>query len=138
MAADVSSLFRVLNGYSDDQHLSLGIDSSGEKSSALITRDLLGGGSPSKLANESQELDLDLQVPNGWEKRLDLKVGLFFSYGSVCFLRINGTVCCHNFSRKDLTFLGNLIFVLLYGCVLVFDLVALNSDFMTCSVSFMV
>ncbi|ONI11954.1 hypothetical protein PRUPE_4G136500 [Prunus persica] len=75
MAADVSSLFRVLNGYSDDQHLSLGSDSSGEKSTALITRDLLGGGSSSKLANESQELDLDLQVPNGWEKRLDLKSG---------------------------------------------------------------
>lgn len=81
MAADVSSLFRVLNGYSDDQHLSLGSDSSGEKSTALITRDLLGGGSSSKLANESQELDLDLQVPNGWEKRLDLKVGLFSHMG---------------------------------------------------------
>lgn len=81
MAADVSSLFRVLSGYSDDQHLSLGSDSSGEKSTALITRDLLGGGSSSKLANESQELDLDLQVPNGWEKRLDLKVGLFSHLG---------------------------------------------------------
>ncbi|KAB2601910.1 hypothetical protein D8674_002915 [Pyrus ussuriensis x Pyrus communis] len=77
MAADVSSLFRVLSGYSDDQHLSVGSDSSGEESTALITRDLLGGSgsSSSKLPNDSQELDLDLQVPNGWEKRLDLKSG---------------------------------------------------------------
>ncbi|XP_068321837.1 uncharacterized protein [Pyrus communis] len=77
MAAEVSSLFRVLSGYSDDQHLSVGSGSSGEKSTALITRDLLGGSgsSPSTLPNDSQELDLDLQVPNGWEKRLDLKSG---------------------------------------------------------------
>ncbi|KAM1002211.1 hypothetical protein ACFX2C_002668 [Malus domestica] len=69
-AADVSSLFRVLSGYSDDQHLSVGSDSSGEKSTALITRNLLGGSgsSSSKFPNDSQELDLDLQVPNGWEK----------------------------------------------------------------------
>ncbi|KAM2576831.1 hypothetical protein TB2_002564 [Malus domestica] len=66
-AADVSSLFRVLSGYSDDQHLSVGSDSSGEKSTALITRNLLGGSgsSSSKFLNDSQELDLDLQVPNG-------------------------------------------------------------------------
>ncbi|KAL6201872.1 hypothetical protein ACLB2K_025584 [Fragaria x ananassa] len=78
MAAEVSSLFRVLSGYNDDQqHLSMGSESSGDKSTALITRDLLGGGSSSssKLSNESQELDLDLQVPNGWEKLLDLKSG---------------------------------------------------------------
>lgn len=77
MAAEVSSLFRVLRGYNDDQqHLSVGSESSGEKSTALITRDLLGGSSSSSmLSNESQELDLDLQVPNGWEKRLDLKSG---------------------------------------------------------------
>ncbi|XP_059442951.1 protein CURLY FLAG LEAF 1 [Corylus avellana] len=77
MAADVSALVRVLNGYSkEDQHRAVGNDSSCEKSTALITRDLLGGSSSStsKLV-ESQELDLDLQVPNGWEKRLDLKSG---------------------------------------------------------------
>ncbi|KAH7528109.1 protein CURLY FLAG LEAF 1 [Ziziphus jujuba] len=74
MAADVTSLVRVLNGYKDDQHRTVGSDSSAEKSAALITRDLLGG-SASKLVNETQELDLDLQVPNGWEKRLDLKSG---------------------------------------------------------------
>ncbi|KAM1821638.1 hypothetical protein TB2_023421 [Malus domestica] len=69
-AADVSSLFRVLSGYSDNQHLSVGSDSSGEKSTVLITIDLLGGSgsSSSKLPNNSQELDLDLQVPSGWEK----------------------------------------------------------------------
>ncbi|XP_062115748.1 uncharacterized protein LOC133829923 [Humulus lupulus] len=80
MAADVSSLVRVMSGYKDDQHGSMSTDSTSEKSTALITRDLLGGGSassfsPSKLVNDTQELDLDLQVPNGWEKRLDLKSG---------------------------------------------------------------
>ncbi|KAM7252104.1 hypothetical protein ACFE04_023987 [Oxalis oulophora] len=47
------------------------------KSMALVTRDLLGsgGGGDGSLKNELQELDLDLQVPNGWEKRLDLKSG---------------------------------------------------------------
>ena len=81
MAADVSSLVRVMSGYKDDQHGSMSTDSASEKSTALITRDLLGGGSsssssfsPSKLVSDTQELDLDLQVPNGWEKRLDLKV----------------------------------------------------------------
>lgn len=82
MAADVSSLVRVLNGYNkEDQHRTVGNDSNSEKSTALITRDLLGDGSnsfsssTSKLVVDSQELDLDLQVPNGWEKRLDLKSG---------------------------------------------------------------
>ncbi|XVE98983.1 hypothetical protein REPUB_Repub03eG0156700 [Reevesia pubescens] len=76
MAADVSTLHRVLSGYKDD--LTMGNESGGEKSTALITRDLLGEGG-SALINmkndESKELDLDLQVPNGWEKRLDLKSG---------------------------------------------------------------
>ncbi|KAI4323216.1 hypothetical protein L6164_022840 [Bauhinia variegata] len=74
MAADVSSLFRVLSGggYKEEQHRSVGNESSSEKSTALITRDLLGG---SSRFVESQELDLDLQVPSGWEKRLDLKSG---------------------------------------------------------------
>ncbi|KAK7271316.1 hypothetical protein RJT34_27105 [Clitoria ternatea] len=72
MAAEVSSLIRVMGGgYKEEQHRTMGNESShGEKSTALITRDLLGGSS-----NESQELDLDLQVPNGWEKRLDLQSG---------------------------------------------------------------
>ncbi|KAK7823762.1 hypothetical protein CFP56_035085 [Quercus suber] len=57
----------------------VGNDSNSEKSTALIARDLLGGGSnsfsssTSKLVVDSQELDLDSQVPNGWEKHLDLK-----------------------------------------------------------------
>ncbi|KAL5543755.1 hypothetical protein UlMin_007539 [Ulmus minor] len=75
MAADVSSLIRVLSGYKDDQRGTMGNDSGSEKSTALITRDLLGGSSSSKLVHETQELDLDMQVPNGWEKRLDLKSG---------------------------------------------------------------
>ncbi|XWS27534.1 hypothetical protein CRYUN_Cryun26dG0123800 [Craigia yunnanensis] len=80
MAADVSSLHRVLRGYGDD--VTVGNESGGAKSTALITRDLLGGdegggdGSALNMKNDqSQELDLDLQVPNGWEKRLDLKSG---------------------------------------------------------------
>ncbi|KAK8651657.1 hypothetical protein V6N13_141245 [Hibiscus sabdariffa] len=78
MAADVSSSHRVLSGYKDD--LTLGNESVVAKSTALITRDLLGvGGGGSALIgaknDQSQELDLDLHVPNGWEKRLDLKSG---------------------------------------------------------------
>ncbi|KAL1349699.1 hypothetical protein HN51_026206 [Arachis hypogaea] len=64
MAAEVSSLVRVMG----EQHRTVGNEA--EKSTALITRDLLGGSSV-----ESQELDLDLQVPTGWEKRLDLQSG---------------------------------------------------------------
>ena len=93
MAADVSSLVRVLNGYTkEDQHRTVGNDSNSEKSTALITRDLLGDGSnsfsssTSKLVVDSQELDLDLQVPNGWEKRLDLKVCPFSHLGLFVFL----------------------------------------------------
>ncbi|KAK7401640.1 hypothetical protein VNO78_13271 [Psophocarpus tetragonolobus] len=71
MAAEVSSLIRVMGaGYKEEQHRAVGNESHGEKSTALITRDLLGGSSI-----ESQELDLDLQVPTGWEKRLDLQSG---------------------------------------------------------------
>ncbi|KAK6133095.1 hypothetical protein DH2020_033134 [Rehmannia glutinosa] len=62
MAADVSSLVRVMNGGD--------VNESG-KSTAPITRDLLGG----CCTLDSKELDLDLQVPCGWEKRLDLKSG---------------------------------------------------------------
>ncbi|XP_027342233.1 uncharacterized protein LOC113855016 isoform X1 [Abrus precatorius] len=71
MAAEVSSLIRVMGGgYKEEQHRTVANESHGEKSTALITRDLLGGSSI-----ESQELDLDLQVPSGWEKRLDLQSG---------------------------------------------------------------
>ncbi|KAK4753112.1 hypothetical protein SAY87_021910 [Trapa incisa] len=56
MAADVSKLAKYL----------------GDQSTATVTRDLLGGGT-AKI--EAEELDLDLHVPLGWEKRLDLKSG---------------------------------------------------------------
>lgn len=114
MSADVSSLLRVLNGYNkEDQHRTVGNDSNSEKSTAPITRDLLGGGSnpfsssTSKIVVDSQELDLDLQVPNGWEKRLDLKVcpfshlGLFvflekltFSRSKLCSLLVLSIIIC--------------------------------------------
>ncbi|KAH8503093.1 hypothetical protein Peur_066890 [Populus x canadensis] len=70
MAAEVSSLVRLSSGYKDDRNA--GSEPGGAKSTALITRDLLGGAT---LETESLELDLDLQVPSGWEKRLDLKSG---------------------------------------------------------------
>ncbi|KAK7257070.1 hypothetical protein RIF29_30773 [Crotalaria pallida] len=72
MAAEVSSLVRVMGSRDNQQqHRTVGNESNSEKSTALITRDLLGGSS----SIEAQELDLDLQVPIGWEKRLDLKSG---------------------------------------------------------------
>ncbi|XP_015080897.1 uncharacterized protein LOC107024428 [Solanum pennellii] len=60
MAAEVSFVVRIMNGSSDSS-----------SSPALITKDLLGG----CRSLDSKELDLDLQVPSGWEKRLDLKSG---------------------------------------------------------------
>ncbi|KAA0054671.1 hypothetical protein IC582_026480 [Cucumis melo] len=77
MAAEVSSLVRVLTTYNkEDRHLTAGNESTAEKLAPLITRDLLNGGY-SKFT-ESQELDLDLHVPSGWERRLDLKSGKMF------------------------------------------------------------
>ncbi|KAE8661272.1 myb-related protein Zm1-like [Hibiscus syriacus] len=76
MAADVSYLHRVLSRYKDDRMARN--ESDGAKSTALITRDLLGGGGSALInmkTDQSEEFDLDLQVPNGWEKRLDLKSG---------------------------------------------------------------
>lgn len=80
MAADVSSLVRLLNGYKDDRTVAK--ESSGAKSTAmLMTRDLLGNG---RGDDRSLELDLDLQVPTGYEKRLDLLVRLH-SFIILCF-----------------------------------------------------
>lgn len=86
MAAEVSSLMRVMNGYKDDRTAVNETAGGGTKSTAMITRDLLGvdhhhhhhhGNSMvvSEENDQSQELDLDLEVPSGWEKRLDLKSG---------------------------------------------------------------
>ncbi|KAL2523898.1 hypothetical protein Adt_08952 [Abeliophyllum distichum] len=68
MAAEVSSLLRVMDGGNMNESGGCG---GGGTSTALITKDLLGG----CCTLESKELDLDLQVPSGWEKRLDLKSG---------------------------------------------------------------
>ncbi|XP_010429786.1 PREDICTED: uncharacterized protein LOC104714200 [Camelina sativa] len=74
MAADVSSLVRLLSGYKDDRAVVK--ESPGTKSTALMTRDLLGSGrGGGGSGDRSLELDLDLQVPSGYEKRLDLKSG---------------------------------------------------------------
>ncbi|XP_022149614.1 uncharacterized protein LOC111017998 [Momordica charantia] len=72
MAAEVSSLVRLRAGYDGDHHRTVGNESGTEK---LITRDLLSGYSK---FTDSQELDLDLQVPSGWERKLDLKSGKMF------------------------------------------------------------
>ncbi|KAL8462789.1 hypothetical protein ACS0TY_033708 [Phlomoides rotata] len=67
MAADVSSLVRgVMDGGDSNESAT-----SGKSTAPIITRDLLGG----CCSIDSKELDLDLQVPCGWEKRLDLKSG---------------------------------------------------------------
>ncbi|KAK4771484.1 hypothetical protein SAY87_032016 [Trapa incisa] len=68
MAAEVSSLTRYMSG-----RRTVGSETASEKSTAPITRDFFGGGSSPMI--ESSELDLDLHVPLGWEKRLDLKSG---------------------------------------------------------------
>lgn len=64
MAAEVSSLVRIMNAAAAGASLN-------DSSPNLITMDLLGG----CRSLDSKELDLDLQVPSGWEKRLDLKSG---------------------------------------------------------------
>lgn len=81
MTADVSSLVRLLSRYNDDRTTVK--DSARQGSSvALMTRDLLGSGScrGGGGGDQSLELDLDLKVPNGWEKRLDLKVRCLYFY----------------------------------------------------------
>ena len=45
----------------------------GAKSTTLIAGDLFGGGGGDSVEGESQELDLNLQVPSGLEKCLDLR-----------------------------------------------------------------
>ncbi|XP_052206432.1 uncharacterized protein LOC127810887 [Diospyros lotus] len=62
LAADVGALLRMMKE---------GQTAKNDDQTALITRDLLGG----CYALETKELDLELQVPSGWEKRLDLKTG---------------------------------------------------------------
>lgn len=56
MAADVSSFAQREEG---------------EGKRELVTRDLLGGG---EVSLKSAEVDLELRVPDGWERRLDLVV----------------------------------------------------------------
>ena len=73
MAAEVGSLLRILNARKEEKLRN--------EATVLITRDLLG--SCSKAA--SADLDLDLQVPTGWEKRLDLKVYFPDYFSQICF-----------------------------------------------------
>lgn len=88
MAADVSSLVRLVSGYKDDRTVVK--ESSGEKTTAaLMTRDLLGSGREGGGGgggDRSLELDLDLQVPTGWEKRLDLMVHFYCYLGFVVYV----------------------------------------------------
>lgn len=102
MAADVSYLLRALTGYKDDR--TVANNPVAGKSTAMVTRDLLGGGASSR--DDSQELDLDLQVPSGWEKRLDLKV-LPFSLMARCLfpqtiIRRNEVFSCILFFKFEI------------------------------------
>ncbi|KAK3428409.1 uncharacterized protein LOC104451017 [Eucalyptus grandis] len=76
MAADVSSTVGYMSGFSTEESKRArgGGGGGNEKPTALVTRDLLGG----LHEIESRDLDLDLQVPAGWEKRLDLKSGKIY------------------------------------------------------------
>ncbi|KAK1307679.1 hypothetical protein QJS10_CPA09g00950 [Acorus calamus] len=71
MAADVSALFRILNGYSNRDDGGGAVDADEAPKRFLVTRDLLG----ECARRPHKELDLDLRVPIGWEKRLDLQSG---------------------------------------------------------------
>ncbi|KAG0450940.1 hypothetical protein HPP92_026634 [Vanilla planifolia] len=64
MAADVTSLVRMMETYKEE--------ADGNRR-GLFTRDLLGEGDDDP-TRSSKELDLDLQVPSGWERCLDLLV----------------------------------------------------------------
>ncbi|XP_020574346.1 uncharacterized protein LOC110020544 [Phalaenopsis equestris] len=63
MATEVTMLLRIM-------------EEAESKQRDLFTRDLLGGGggAAASSANESA-VDLDLQVPSGWERHLDLMSG---------------------------------------------------------------
>ncbi|ONK74456.1 uncharacterized protein A4U43_C03F6470 [Asparagus officinalis] len=62
MAADVSSVIRIMSEYNNDEKKS--------KRGDLVTRDFLGCA-----VTGSKELDLDLKVPSGFQRRLDLLSG---------------------------------------------------------------
>lgn len=79
MAAEVTSITGFIKIYEEDKHHRRGLGDENdhhEKSTALITQDLLSVLHGAK----SQELDLDFQVPLGWEKCLDLKVLLYIFF----------------------------------------------------------
>ncbi|XP_065864960.1 uncharacterized protein [Euphorbia lathyris] len=98
MAAEVSSLFRVLSGFTDDRTVTNDI-SGGKSTAAPVTKDFLGAGNGSSMNDElSQELDLDSQVPIGWEKRLDLKSG------KVYLQRCNSSISPSVSSDRNQTF----------------------------------
>ncbi|XP_064966640.1 protein CURLY FLAG LEAF 1-like [Musa acuminata AAA Group] len=61
MVVDVSSEARMLRGYEE-----------GDRRRELVTRDLLGGNGA---VLGSTVVDLELKVPAGWERRLDLSSG---------------------------------------------------------------
>ncbi|KAH0457910.1 hypothetical protein IEQ34_013225 [Dendrobium chrysotoxum] len=69
MAADVTTIVRMMEAHREDDD---------GKRRGIVTRDLLGDAAVAAAVGSSTELDLDLQVPSGWERRLDLKSGKTF------------------------------------------------------------
>lgn len=72
MAADVTTLVRIMEAYEEEVRV---------KRRGLFTRDLLDGGDGGGATagvRFSMELDLDFQVPDGWERRLDLMSGTMY------------------------------------------------------------
>ncbi|KAF0892567.1 hypothetical protein E2562_016864 [Oryza meyeriana var. granulata] len=76
MAADVSSVARLLRGEAGKR---------GSAATEVVTMDLLGGcggdaggGGGSRSGGEDEVVDLEVKVPAGWERRLDLMSGKTF------------------------------------------------------------
>jgi hypothetical protein len=95
MAAEVSSIARMLRGEA--------VKRGGVAPKEMVTMDLLGGcggDSAGGSSGEDEVVDLDVKVPVGWERRLDLSVSSSFLssvlFGSSSlFLRSHGGLFIH-------------------------------------------
>ncbi|KAL5214863.1 hypothetical protein ABZP36_004015 [Zizania latifolia] len=96
MAADVSSVARLLRGEADGKR-----GAAAAAAPEVVTMDLLGrcgvggGGGGGSRGGEDEVVDLEVKVPAGWERRLDLMSGKTFLTP-----RLQGTQAAH----QDLNF----------------------------------